>query len=82
MATTLLGKYLGMLHKIISAFSEILICAQVASRGDIMLATTLLGKYLSMYANDEEAWEELASLYLQVSTSCMFCQRSRQHWCG
>lgn len=46
------------------------------------MATTLLGKYLSMYANDEEAWEELASLYLQVSISCMFCRRSRRHLCG
>lgn len=41
-------------------------CAQVAARGDIVAATALLSKYVGLYANDVEAWEELASMYLQV----------------
>lgn len=39
---------------------------QIASRGDTAMAITLLTKYVTMYANDLEAWEELASMYLQV----------------
>lgn len=38
----------------------------MAARGDTANAITLLTKFVALYANDIEAWEELASMYLQV----------------
>ena len=41
--------------------------AQVAARGESGAAIKLLTTYLAVYANDCDAWEELASMYLQVA---------------
>ena len=39
---------------------------QTAARGQATEAIQLLTTYLSIYSNDVGAWEELASMYLQV----------------
>mmetsp|Transcript_9694 Transcript_9694/g.29206 ORF Transcript_9694/g.29206 Transcript_9694/m.29206 type:complete len:301 (+) Transcript_9694:224-1126(+) len=41
--------------------------AQVAARGDGAAAIKLLTTYVGVYASDCEAWEELASMYLQAA---------------